>query len=278
MARRNTLSPCSNSWTPCQRRWILPLASPCEARSHPPGISVCATPWEQLYGGSYLLTATFSELPMESTIIWHARDGVWSCEGVMSPNPFSRAAWIGTTILRHLRLAALLWIIVIPLCYLVKSLCNLVITMWILVIPLCLLVVPRRPPLTLEHLRELLSPCLIPRSQGEGGGGWTAARPMRIQRPAQPPQWPRMSAGPIGIRHPRERPSINQRPVTPSRWWVPQCTKAKASTPLIWHSLPFQQSIEIQHSHLAWTAVNFQGFISRPFQTPGRIWIPPLLE
>ena len=59
------------------------------------------------------------------------------------------------------------------------------ITLCILVIPLCLLVIPGHPPLTLMHLRELLSPCLIPRSQGEGG---TAAQPMRIQRPAQPPQ------------------------------------------------------------------------------------------
>ena len=35
---------------------------------------------------------TSGELPVVSTIIWHARDSVWSCEGVMSPNPFSRAA------------------------------------------------------------------------------------------------------------------------------------------------------------------------------------------
>ena len=92
------------------------------------------------------------------------------------------------------------------------------------------------------------------------------------------PRWPRMSTGPIGIRHPREWLSINQLPVTPPRWWVPQCTKAKASTPLIYHSLPFQQPIEIQHSSLAWTTVDFQGFISRPFQTPARIWLPPLPE
>ena len=147
--------------------------------------------------------------------------------------------------------------------------------MWILMTPLCLLLIPRYPPLTLVHLWELLLPCLIPRSQGEGG---TAAQPMRIQHPAQPPQWPRMSAGPIGIRHPRERPSINQRPVNPPRWWVPQCTKAKASTPLIWHSLLFQQPIEMQRSNLEWTAVDFQGFISRPFQTPARIRQPTLLE
>ena len=124
-------------------------------------------------------------------------------------------------ILHRLRLAAPLWIIVIPL--------------WILVIPLCILVIPQHPPLILVHLQELLSPCPIPRSPGEGGEGGTAAQPMRIQRPAQPPQWPRMSAGSIGIRHPRERPSINQWPVTPPRWWVPQCTKIKASTPFICH-------------------------------------------
>ena len=91
------------------------------------------------------------------------------------------------------------------------------------------------------HLQELLSPRHIPRSPGEGGGGGTAAQPIRIQRPAQLPQWPWMSAGPIRIQHPRERPSFSQRPVTPPRWWVPQCTKIKASTPLICHSLPFQQ-------------------------------------
>ena len=34
----------------------------------------------------------FRRAPMDSTIIWHARDGVWSCEGVMSPSPFLRAA------------------------------------------------------------------------------------------------------------------------------------------------------------------------------------------
>ena len=32
MARQSTLSRYSNSWTPSQRHWILPLASPCEAR------------------------------------------------------------------------------------------------------------------------------------------------------------------------------------------------------------------------------------------------------
>ena len=34
--------------------------------------------------------------------------------------------------------------------------------------------------------------------------------------------------------------------------------------------------MEIQHSSLAWTAVEFQGFISRPIQTPDRIRLPPL--
>ena len=36
--------------------------------------------------------------------------------------------------------------------------------------------------------QELLLPCLIPESQGEGGGEGIAAQPMKIQCPAQPPQ------------------------------------------------------------------------------------------
>ena len=54
--------------------------------------------------------------------------------------------------------------------------------------PLCLIVIPRRPPLPLTPHQELLSPCLIPESQGEGGEEGTAAQPMKIQHPAQPPQ------------------------------------------------------------------------------------------
>ena len=128
--------------------------------------------------------------------------------------------------------------------------------------------IPRHPPLSV-HLQELLSPRHSPRSPGKGEEEGTAAQPIRIQRPAQPPQWPRMSAGPIGIQHPRARPSLSQRPMTPPRWWVPQCTSIQASTPLICHSLTFQQPMEIQHSSLAWTAVEFQGFISQLIQTPG---------
>ena len=64
---------------------------------------------------------------MESIIIWHARDGVWSCEGVMSPTPFMKAACTGFPILHHLHFAALEWIIVILLYNLVIPLCRLVI-------------------------------------------------------------------------------------------------------------------------------------------------------
>ena len=58
---------------------------------------------------------TSVEPPVVSTIILHARDGVWSCEGVMSPNPFMKAALIGFMTLRRLHLAAPLWTLVIPL-------------------------------------------------------------------------------------------------------------------------------------------------------------------
>ena len=64
----------------------------------------------------------------------------------------------------------------------------------------------------------------------------------------------------------------------PSQMKSTQCTSIQASNPLICHSLTSQQPMEIQHSSLAWTTVKFQGFISRPIQTPDRIRLPPLLE
>ena len=141
------------------------------------------------------------------------------------------------------------------------------------VLPLCILVIPRRPPLPQVPHQEFLSPCLSPENAGEGGGERLAAQPMKMQRLAQLPRWPRMSAGPIRMQGSRERPSISQGPVTPPRWWVLRCTRTKASTLLISHSLPSQRPIEIQHSLLDWSAVNFQAYINRPFQTSGRIWL-----
>ena len=44
----------------------------------------------------------------------------------------------------------------------------------------------------------------------------------------------------------------------PTQMKSAQCTRVKASTPLIPHSLPFQQPIGIQRFHLGWSAVNFQ--------------------
>ena len=143
--------------------------------------------------------------------------------------------------------------------------------------PIWNLLVPLHPPLR-RSSQELFRPSQGRRNPREGGEERTDAQPIGIQRTAQPPQWPRMSAGPMRIQHPRARPDPSQRPMTSPRWWVPQCISIKASTPLICHSLPFQQPMEIQHSSLAWTAVDFQGFISRPNQTPGRIWQPPLQE
>ena len=56
------------------------------------GINVCLIPCEPRYGGSYHQMRSSGEHRMEPSIICHARDGVWSCEGVMSPKPISEAA------------------------------------------------------------------------------------------------------------------------------------------------------------------------------------------
>ena len=139
------------------------------------------------------------------------------------------------------------------------------------------LLIPLHPPLQ-RNLQELFPPSQSIRNPGEGGEGRLPGQPIRMQRSSQPPQWPRMTAGPMIIQHPREWPAPNQRPMTSMRWGVPQWSISKASNSLIWHSLPFQRPMRIQKAHLVWTAVNFLGFISRPRPTPGRIWQPPTQE
>ena len=107
----------------------------------------------------------------------------------------------------------------------------------------------------------------------------------------------------------RSRRSANQNsaprsaaPVTPDERWANRNSASQSttqpqsaandpsqmmSTPVYQHpsfhsshlSQPhFPAAMEIQHSSLAWTVVDFQGFISRLIQTPDRIWLPLLLE
>ena len=153
-----------------------------------------------------------------------------------------KTAWIGSLTPRRLHLAAPIWNLLVPL----------------------------HPPLQ-RSSQELFLPSQGRRNPGEGGKGRLPSQPIKIQRAAQPPQWPRMTAGPIEMQHPREQPNPSQRPMTPRRWGVPQCIR-------LCHSLPSQQPMKMQDSHLTWTAVNFLGFISRPRSTQGRIWQPPLQE
>ena len=95
----------------------------------------------------------------------------------------------------------------------------------------------------------------------------------------------------------RNRRSANQNsaprsaaPVTPDERWANKNSASQRatqpqsaandptqmmSTPVYqhqsFHSSHLPQPMKIQHSSLAWTAVEFQGFISRPIQTPDRI-------
>ena len=54
--------------------------------------SVSATPCEPLFGGCCRLMGNSVGHRTLSITISHARDGVWSCEGVMSPDLFMRVA------------------------------------------------------------------------------------------------------------------------------------------------------------------------------------------
>ena len=126
---------------------------------------------------------TSAEPTTGSTFILHARDGVWSCEGVILPNPSTRAACTGFQTLYRLHLPAL-WITVKPLSFPPVILCVPVIT------PLKTqkLVLPRPPPLLTVRYQELLLPYCPLENAGEGGGETLARQPMRIRFPAQLPQ------------------------------------------------------------------------------------------
>ena len=54
--------------------------------------SVYLVQCEPHYGGSYPPMESSREPQLGTSIIWHARDGVWSCEGVMLPKPGLEAA------------------------------------------------------------------------------------------------------------------------------------------------------------------------------------------
>ena len=68
---------------PFRRPLTLPLALHSEVKSPLQGTSAYAIPWEPLCGGFCRQTASLDGHRTEPTTIWHARDGVWSCEGVI---------------------------------------------------------------------------------------------------------------------------------------------------------------------------------------------------
>ena len=83
VAIRSTSSLCSSSSMLCPRQLTLPLALHSEARSPLQDINVCVIRCEPRYGGFCRQMESSGGHRMESSTIWHARDCVWSCEGVM---------------------------------------------------------------------------------------------------------------------------------------------------------------------------------------------------
>ena len=56
-------------------------------------------------------------------------------------------------------------------------------------------------------------------------------------------------------------------------WIIP-----KASSPLLCHSIPFQQPIKIEIAHFYWTTLKSGVYINRPGLTPNRIRLPTVRE
>ena len=118
-----------------------------KAQVTPPG-QVCLISCEPHYGGSCPQMGSSRARQVELCIIWHARDAVWSCEGVILRYLSIRVTSTGSTIQRRLRLAA-------PLCIPV-----------ILTSPFPVIDVKMRcPPLLLTAHYQLL-PQFLPRNLG----------------------------------------------------------------------------------------------------------------
>ena len=85
------ISPPLNSWSmPSPRRWTPHPASLSVATSPLLATSVSATPCELLFGGCCHRMGSSVGHHTLSITTSYAKDGVWSCEGVMSPNRFMR--------------------------------------------------------------------------------------------------------------------------------------------------------------------------------------------
>ena len=167
-------------------------------------ISACDIPCASHCGGSCHPMGTSAAQPTVSSIIWHARDGVWSCEGVILRYPITRAVYTGSMTQRHPRLAAwniqiqCLPVIPVPLFPANPVSPFPVVTVFpfpvILCTPLinqCLCVInvkTRRPPLLRAAQQELLSPHLFLRNTGGGEGDRLREQPIEIWLLVQPPR------------------------------------------------------------------------------------------
>ena len=126
---------------------------------------------------------------------------------------------------------------------------------------------------------------------GEGGSS-QSHQPMKIRHPAWLTQQPRLDHQPMRIRPaylPAQWPGWGQRPIgilpfqdlslEPAghlgvlSWSIP-----KASSPLLCHSIPFQQPIKIEIARFSWTTLKSGVYINRPGLTPDRIRLPTVRE
>ena len=127
---------------------------------------------------------------------------------------------------------------------------------------------------------------------GDAGESSQPHQPMKIRHPTWLTQRPRLGHQPMRIRPaylPEQRPGRGQWPIRillfqdfslePAghpgvlSWSIP-----KASSPLLRHSIPFQQLIRIEIARFAWTTLKSGVYINRPRLTPERIRLPTVRE
>ena len=92
MVTKNTWATFSNLSMLCPAHLIQAHACHLRCRSPLQDNSVYLVRYEPHYGGSYPTMESSRGPQVGTSIIWHARDGVWLCEWVMLPKPCSGAA------------------------------------------------------------------------------------------------------------------------------------------------------------------------------------------
>ena len=239
--RTDNLSTMQQLVAPCQRQKIPHPALLCVATSRALDSHDSSIPCGLRSGGYCHPMESFIGHLTPSSIVSHAREGVWSYEGVMWPDREpTRVA--STGFLTPCRLPLVNWMT------------------W-----------PRLPlhlPSTHRLQKFILSFQDACGHVGVGRGS-QQQQPMRIRPAWLPAQRPGRGQRPIEIRR-----FLGISLESTSLWGVPQWSILRPSCAHSTHSSPTWEPMRIQIARFAWTTLKSGGYISWPGMTPDRIRLP----